>query len=227
MKKVPGAEPVYMVYDKRDRLVLTQDGNMRATPAKWMYTWYDALNRPVASGLWTTTTTFATLRSNAAAQPGTTYQYYPLSGTAGLDELTRTFYDNYGWLTAYSGLGLTTVCETEAGISTAENNTTYPYVRQLKESAAVKGMVTGNRTKILGTSDWITSLMVYDANGKVIQTKSHNSQESITERTTMQYGFAGQVHLSVTRQIKTGAAAQTTVIQSLNEYDEIGRVKRY
>jgi hypothetical protein len=224
MKKVPGAEPVYMVYDKRDRLILTQDGNMRGQN-NWLYTWYDELNRPVASGLWTTTDIFATQRSNAAVQPGTIYKYYPFSGTAGLDELTRTFYDDYSWLTAYSGLGLTTVCETEAGISTAENNTTYPYVRQLKESAAVKGMVTGNRTKILGTSDWITSLMVYDANGKVIQTKSHNSQESITERTTMQYGFAGQVHLSVTRQIKTGAAAQTTVIQSLNEYDEIGRVK--
>jgi hypothetical protein len=122
-----------------------------------MYTWYDELNRPVASGLWTTTDIFATQRSNAAVQPGTIYKYYPFSGTAGLDELTRTFYDDYSWLTAYSGLGLTTVCESEASISTAENNTTYPYVRQLKESAAVKGMVTGNRTKILGTSDWITS----------------------------------------------------------------------
>ena len=28
-KQVPGADPVYMVYDNRDRLVLTQDGNMR------------------------------------------------------------------------------------------------------------------------------------------------------------------------------------------------------
>ncbi len=28
-KQLPGAEPVYMVYDKRDRLVLVQDGNLR------------------------------------------------------------------------------------------------------------------------------------------------------------------------------------------------------
>lgn len=28
-KKVPGAEPVYMIYDSRDRLILTQDGNQR------------------------------------------------------------------------------------------------------------------------------------------------------------------------------------------------------
>src|SRR5690606_33609118 len=29
-KKVPGADWVYMVYDDRDRLVMTQDGNQRA-----------------------------------------------------------------------------------------------------------------------------------------------------------------------------------------------------
>ncbi|MBK8952827.1 MAG: hypothetical protein IPM85_11655 [Chitinophagaceae bacterium] len=39
MKKVPGAGEVYMVYDSRDRLVMTQDASMRnASPAKWMVT---------------------------------------------------------------------------------------------------------------------------------------------------------------------------------------------
>ena len=33
-KKTPGAEPVYMVYDNRDRLVLTQDGNQRGKEVK-------------------------------------------------------------------------------------------------------------------------------------------------------------------------------------------------
>ena len=50
-KKLPGCEPVYMVYDKRDRLVLTQDGNMRASNSnKWCYTEYNTKNRPVESG---------------------------------------------------------------------------------------------------------------------------------------------------------------------------------
>lgn len=49
-KKVPGAEPVYLVYDARDRLVMTQDGKQR--PAnQWMVTTYDALNRPNATYL--------------------------------------------------------------------------------------------------------------------------------------------------------------------------------
>src|SRR5688500_6247560 len=50
MKQVPGADPVYMVYDARDRLVLTQDGNQRLD-SMWTFTKYDALNRPILTGL--------------------------------------------------------------------------------------------------------------------------------------------------------------------------------
>ncbi|MEM6526348.1 MAG: DUF6443 domain-containing protein, partial [Bacteroidota bacterium] len=51
-KKVPGAHWVYMVYDDRDRLVLTQDGEQR-NQNQWLFTKYDALNRPVATGFYT------------------------------------------------------------------------------------------------------------------------------------------------------------------------------
>ncbi len=51
-KKVPGAGWVYMLYDKRDRLVYTQDANMRISN-QWMTTLYDELNRPVTTGMTT------------------------------------------------------------------------------------------------------------------------------------------------------------------------------
>ena len=58
---VPGVEPQYFVYDRRDRLVLTQDGNQRAGAANavkyWTFTKYDELNRPIATGIKDTTTT--------------------------------------------------------------------------------------------------------------------------------------------------------------------------
>jgi RHS repeat-associated protein len=51
-KKVPGADWVYMVYDNRDRIVYTQDGDLRSkSPGQWTYTLYDALNRPVQTGI--------------------------------------------------------------------------------------------------------------------------------------------------------------------------------
>lgn len=50
MKKIPGAGAVFMVYDARDRMVFMQDANMRNT-GQWLATLYDALNRPVLTGL--------------------------------------------------------------------------------------------------------------------------------------------------------------------------------
>ena len=49
-KKVPGAGWVYMVYDRRDRLSYTQDGNMR-NQNRWMTSLYDDLNRVTATGI--------------------------------------------------------------------------------------------------------------------------------------------------------------------------------
>lgn len=50
-KRVPGGEWVDMVYDKLDRLVATQDGNLREQD-KWLITKYDVHNRPVITGLY-------------------------------------------------------------------------------------------------------------------------------------------------------------------------------
>jgi len=52
MKKAPGADEGYMVYDIRDRLVFAQDPNLR-NKGQWLTTLYDALNRPVITGLTT------------------------------------------------------------------------------------------------------------------------------------------------------------------------------
>ena len=62
-KKVPGAAWTWMVYDKRDRLDFSQDGNM-AAKGEWMTTLYDALNRPVMTGMTTYTATQAQLQAH-------------------------------------------------------------------------------------------------------------------------------------------------------------------
>ena len=49
-KKVPGAGWVYMIYDKRDRLVFTQDANMRIGN-NWLYSLYDGINRGIQTGM--------------------------------------------------------------------------------------------------------------------------------------------------------------------------------
>jgi hypothetical protein len=50
LKKVPGAGDVYMIYDNRDRLVFTQDAELRRN-SNWLTTLYDRLNRPISTGM--------------------------------------------------------------------------------------------------------------------------------------------------------------------------------
>ncbi|MFC2104947.1 RHS repeat domain-containing protein, partial [Bacteroidota bacterium] len=49
-KQIPGAAIVEMVYDRRDNLVLTQDGNLRSQN-KWLFYKYDKFSRPIMTGL--------------------------------------------------------------------------------------------------------------------------------------------------------------------------------
>ncbi len=50
-KKLPGADWIYYVYDKADRLIFTQDGNQRASnPNEWTFSIPDAMGRTVLTG---------------------------------------------------------------------------------------------------------------------------------------------------------------------------------
>lgn len=69
-KKVPGAAWTYMIYDLRDRLVYTQDGNMR-TRNQWMTNLYDDKNRPMTTGMLTYSGNPSQLQQYVTANSGT------------------------------------------------------------------------------------------------------------------------------------------------------------
>lgn len=57
-KKAPGAKPLRMLYDIRDRVVFMQDGNQAGQPTpEWTTNLYDDLDRPVITTLYKTTKT--------------------------------------------------------------------------------------------------------------------------------------------------------------------------
>ncbi len=49
-KKLPGKGWEYMVYDKADRLIMTQDANLRPDK-RWLFTKYDKFSRPIYTGI--------------------------------------------------------------------------------------------------------------------------------------------------------------------------------
>jgi RHS repeat-associated protein len=221
-KKVPGVGEVCMIYDVRDRLVMTQDANMR-TQQKWMYSTYDVLNRPSSTGLITDPNNF-TFHLNAAN--ASTTDYPNLNNYPSKEELTNTFYDNYNWLASYT-TGLTATYDNAYNTYFQQtSNSNWPYAQANVQSVFIKGVVTGGRTKVLGTANtYLYSIAFYDEKGRPIQSHSKNVTGGIDVSTT-QFTWAGQPLVMVSKQEKQGANAQTTVSVSQMTYDDLGRVTK-
>lgn len=212
MKKVPGAEPVYMVYDARDRLVMTQDARMK-TEHNWLVTKYDSYNRPVETGIWYSTTGFSSHLSAAAIS----VSYPATTGTYTL--LTLNHYDDYVGLPASLSDYLSTWT---SNFSTAYSS--WPYPKNPVKESNIKGKVGWTQTRILGTNNFIYSVNYYDVKDRVIQIQSTNAMGGVDVVTT-QYTWAGQPYVVVQRQQKPGSGTASEHIQVTKLlYDELNRV---
>jgi RHS repeat-associated protein len=81
-KKVPGAGWTYLVYDQRDRLVFTQDANLRQK-SQWLAALYDGLNRPTTTGMITYTGNRDALQQSVTTSTGSgTTSPVTVSGSA-------------------------------------------------------------------------------------------------------------------------------------------------
>ena len=199
-KKLPGAKPVYMVYDNRDRLVLTQDGNQRAKSTKeWMYTLYDELNRPKETGIWESNNSHASLQTSV----GSSNNYIPNGKTA----LTRKHYDNYN----------------------VSNNWNHPYVElsdfnENRRATSVMGLLTAQETKSLENNTWIREVLYYDKYGRVLQSFKENHLGGY-DRITNHYDFTGNVELTAQFHKKMSSSAPIEIKQSF-EYDHQKRLTK-
>jgi len=228
-KKLPGAEPVYMVYDRRDRLVLTQDGNQRAAN-QWLFTLYDTLNRPAMSGMKTISgKTHTQLQTDFAAYTGrmcestltsggigyTATSFSSILGTVSINDLlTVTYYDGYTQLTAANGFNQLGFVSKPGLIAYAGGNSYF---------STVKGLVTGTKTRVLDTNEWLYGVTYYDDRYRPIQTRGtlYGGAAGDGYTTSMRYDFPGKVMSTEEVQVFGGVATTTT---TGNTYDHAGRL---
>src|SRR6185369_16242597 len=158
IKKVPGAGEVWLVYDARDRLVMTQDVNLSAQN-KWLYTEYDAADRMVATGILTSSSNRATHQSSAYSSTS-----YPSLGSYTHEELTRTYYDNYSWTSggSLSGSFISAYASNSTYFITP-SNTTAPYAQPVAAAYLTYGMPTGSQTKVLIEGEGEATVIFYDS----------------------------------------------------------------
>ncbi len=209
-KKIPGKGWEYLVYNKNDQVVLTQDAVQRVA-TKWSYTKYDAFGRVASTGIYTNTvqTTRAavqTLVDGIAPQwdsrVGTTSYTdtsFPASGTTKV-ELTVNYYDDYKFKT----------------------NTVLPATTGIDSTWMVKGLLTGTKVSKDDGNSPLLSVNYYDKYGRVIESVSDNHLAGV-DRITNTYNFSGQLVTSK-RQHRVGSSGSVTTMLTTNDYDHVGRL---
>jgi RHS repeat-associated protein len=225
IQKAPGTAAgsqgeVWMVYDVRDRLVMVQDGNMRAN-TQWLCTLYDALDRPVTTGTISYTGTLTQLQQFVTAQGINS----PLPAGSSLTTLTNTFYDNYNWVsgTTLSGSLDQTYTGNNNYFITSYNNTP-AYAVPVKQSNLRHGLVTGHMTAVLSaTAQNLYTATIYDDHERIIQSQSNNITGG-KDIATSQYGWNGKLLRTLVVHNKNGANAQTHLVASAMSYDAAGRL---
>ncbi len=218
IKKVPGADEVYMVYDKRDRLVLTQDANLR-NQYKWLVTKYDILNRPIQTLLWENGNDRAALQDEANRVDGFEY---PQNIDAEI--LTETYYDNYSWMpSGINGIDATlhNGYNNSSNIITTYNTSPY-YAQPIVQHNNLLGLTTGTKVRVLGTSDYLYTVQLYDDKGRVIQVRSSNNTGGY-DIVTNQYDFSGKVLRSHLLHQNAQANTSKEVLTKM-QYDHAGRL---
>lgn len=213
-KRIPGAEPVYMIYNSQNQLVLMQDGNMRvgSTPF-WLYTKYDYQGRTISQGKFFTSLdrsllqkqvdalTFNQQYENMQANGTYTNKAFPTSST---EPLSYNFYDNYN----VAGIAVTTPV-------------VMPGIILPETLAEGKGLVTVHLYKVLGEEKWLYDVTFYDAKYRAVQTYKTNYFGG-TDISTNTLDFGGNPLRLLHQHTVPG---KTVVYEDVtNTYDRAGRL---
>lgn len=237
VKKIPGtpsgvAGETWMVYDERDRLVMSQDPNLR-NDHKWQYLQYDNLDRQIATGTIKDDANYTSLAyhlNNAATSSNSNgVSSWPILSSYTTKELAdQTFYDDYSWMNSTNSSTLTSSIDgTANGTGNANFSSAYtiaPYPMQFLKSAMTRGMVMGSKTEILDASGYLYSVNFYDAKGRPIQIQSLNISAGRDINTT-QYSWSGQVlNNLISSQYISSPNSQINNVLTYFTFDPMGRL---
>ena len=221
-KKIPGKGWEYIIYDKLDRPVLTQDQNQRnQSPKEWLFTKYDVLGRVAYTGFKQSSTPRVIMQQYADTGDYTQYEsrastaqirsgtklFYTKSTIPGVfqDIYTINYYDDYN-VDLPDGLG---------------NSITTSY--GITSTSRTKGLATVSQGKVLGTSNWITTVTYYDDKARPIYVYSKNEFLNTVDIVESKLdAFTGRVEETKTTHKKTGKTDIVTI--DTFEYDHMDRL---
>lgn len=210
-KQLPGCAPVYMVYDCGDRLVMEQDGNMRAE-SKWRVYKYDDLGRLSTEHFIVSTDSRDTHQAS--------FDQYPQNPPAYSISEGRTLIARYAYDTPAVPASLQ--------FADVSGVTTDTAGRTLRDTRT-KGLKTSEEIGIIRFDDswrYLQRAYYYDYRGRVIQTVEQDPYGGLL-RTSMLYDFSG--NLLKRHEQFTGISGNVTfndVFVTQYTYDNRGRMTK-
>ncbi len=217
-KKVPGTGWTFLIYDRRDRLVFSQDANQRLAN-KWSYSVYDTLDRQVLTGIYTSDV-FLTAEEMQAKVSTSKFseKFDPLSingysqsvfsgsiFNGSFEVHMISFFDDYQFKTLLNN----TAFDFEHGIIDGQG---MPYDH-------ADDLVTATKMRVLGSDEWLWNVTYYDDLLRPIQSIRTNMIGGI-DRVTNAYDFVGKLLQTNLEHLEGNNA--TTISRAIN-YDLAGR----
>ena len=223
-KKLPGKNWEYMVYDRHDRLIFTQDPQLR-DKKEWLFTKYDKFNRVVYTGKIDSPAKRVTLQQQADAFTGSTnetrdgsffisnlqVEYTNTAFPKAIKEvLTIQYYDTFPPTLEFHGF---------------QNSVFGQEVILRNYQDKVKGMLAASFVKNIEDDHWTKTFFTYDSMGREISSYSINYLEGITKKES-QLNFAGLPQKTVTYHKRTKGDIEKMITETF-EYDHQNRLTKH
>ncbi|WP_053073336.1 DUF6443 domain-containing protein [Chryseobacterium sp. FH2] len=205
-KKVPGKGWEYMIYDKQDRLVMSQDANMGLF-RQWLFTKYDQFGRSVYTGI------YISSQNYESAGRKVEQTIVDSKGSNNVERLSTIGFTNSGMDVYYSNDANTSYPNSISKLLSVSYYDSYtvgtPTVPiqvlgqevlsqdNQNSSMSTKSLPVASYIKNMEDDNWTKNYTYYDKKGRAISTYSTNHLGGRT-RVDSKLDFAGIVQQSIT-----------------------------
>ena len=232
LKKMPGKAWEYMIYDRQDRLIMSQDVLLGAKK-QWVFTKYDQFGRVAYTGIYTSSQAYG-VAGWAAEQA--------LVDAKGSNNVTRTSAVGFtsNGMGVYYDNGSTSYPSTITTLLSVNYYDTYPaftgglslptqilgqtVLSQNAQTSATstKGLLTASYVKNTEDDEWTKAYTFYDKKGRTIATYSVNHLGGYTKAESL-LDFAGAVQQTKTYHKRLSTDTERIITENFT-YDHQNRL---
>jgi RHS repeat-associated protein len=214
--KAPGQDSVELVYDKRDRLIMSRNSTLRKR-GQWTVFYFDSQNRPRMTGVIWSGSTRTQAQSAVNSNPSTPDSFIPGVAETSVFMITKSYYDDYSYPNKLN-FDVTDIGKVKAGTNLAS----YPIPST--PSTMTRGLLTGTVRRVETDSTFLITSSYYDKNGLLIQTVEDNP---VGGKITTNYlnSFSGKLLSKYVRFTNPRSATTPEIrLMDMFHYDDQGRL---